>query len=75
MLRTTSAGGELDKQAEAELMADGVVEDMKREDATKLKSLMTRWEKGWRMKDGEWKNVRFVGREYKWAERLILLVA
>ena len=71
------AGGALDKQAEAEasekaldsLLAHGVVEDMKREDATKFKSLTTRWEKGWRMKDSEWKMmVRFVGREYKWAE-------
>ena len=67
------AGGELDKQAEAEatekaldsLFAHGVVEDMKRADATKFQSLTTRWEKGWKMKDGEWKmKVRFVGREY-----------
>ena len=42
---------------------------MKREDATKFKSLTTRWEKGLKMKNGEWKmKVRFVGREYKWAE-------
>ena len=71
------AGGELDRQAEDEatekaldsLLAHGVVEDMKREDATNFKYVTTRWEKGWRMKDGEWKmKVRFVGREYKWAE-------
>ena len=50
-------------------MAHGVVEDMKREDATKCKSLTTRWEKVWRMKDGERKmKVRFVGRECKLAE-------
>ena len=48
------AGGKLDKQAEAEatekaldnLLAHGVVEDMKREDATKFISLRTRLEKG-----------------------------
>ena len=28
-------------------LAHGVVEDMKREDATKFKFLTTRWEKGW----------------------------
>ena len=73
------AGGELDRQAEAEatekaldsMLAHGVVdvEDMKRVDATNFKFLTTRWEKGWRMKDGCWKmKVRFVGREHKWAE-------
>ena len=42
---------------------------MKREDATKFKSLTTRWDKRWKMKDGAWKmKVRFVGREYKWAD-------
>ena len=48
------AGGELDKQAEAEatekaldsLLAHGVVGDMKREDATQFKSLTTRWGTG-----------------------------
>ena len=69
--------GEIDKQAEAEatekapdsLLAHGVVEDMKREDATTFKSLTTRWELGWRMRDGEWKTtVRFVGRDCAWAE-------
>ena len=71
------AGGELDRQAAdeaikkalASLLAQGVVEDMKREDAKGFKTLTTRWDKRWRMKDGEWKmKVRFVGREYKWAE-------
>ena len=71
------AGGELDRQAETEatekaldsLLAHGVVEDMKREEAKKFKSLTTRWEKGWKMKNSEWKmKVRFVGREYTWAE-------
>ena len=71
------AGGELDRQAADEvtekgldsLLAHGVVEDMKREDAKGFKTLMTRWDKRWRMKDGGWKmKVRFVGREYKWAE-------
>ena len=42
---------------------------MKCEDATKFKSMTTRWEKGWKEKNGVWKmKVRFVGREYKWAE-------
>ena len=67
------AGGELDRQAADEatekaldsLLAHGVVEDMKREDAKGFKT----WDKRWRMKDGEWKmKVRFVGREYMWAE-------
>ena len=48
------ASGELDRQAEAvateealgSLLAHGVVEDMKREDATKFKSQTTRWGKG-----------------------------
>ena len=71
------AGGELDRQAADEatekaldsLLAHGYVEDMKREDAKGFKTLTTRWDKRWRMKDGEWKmKVRFVGREYKWAE-------
>ena len=56
--RLPRAGGEVDKQAEAEatekaldsLLAHGVVEDMKREDATQFKSLTTRWEKG--LEDG-----------------------
>ena len=53
----------------ASLLAHGVVEDMKREDAKGFKTLKTRWDKRWRMKDGEWKmKVRLVGREYKWAE-------
>ena len=47
------AGGGLDKHAEAEatekvldsLLAHGVVEDMKREDATKFKFLTTRWQR------------------------------
>ena len=71
------AGGELDMPSAAEatekalysLLANGVVEDMKRENANGFNTLTTRWEKRWRMKDGEWKmKVRFVGREYKWAE-------
>ena len=71
------AGGELDGQAADEAtekaldswLAHGVVEEMKREDAKGFKTLTTRWDKRWRMKDGEWKmKVRFVGREYKWAE-------
>ena len=75
--RLPGAGGELDKQAEAGatekaldiLLAHGVVEDMKREDATKFTLLTTSWEKGWRLTDGSWKmKVRFVGREYKRAE-------
>ena len=45
------ARGEVDKQVEVEatekaldsLLAPGVVEDMKREDAAKFKSLTTRW--------------------------------
>ena len=42
---------------------------MKREDATKFKSLTTRWEKGRKMKNGKWKiKVRFVDREFKWAK-------
>ena len=50
------------------MLAQGVVENMKREDATKFKSLTTRWEKGWRMKVGAWKmKVRFVG---QYLERL-----
>ena len=67
------AGGEFDMQASDEatekafdsLLAHGVVEDMKREDAKGFKTQTTRWDKRWRMKDDE---VRFVGREYKWAE-------
>ena len=67
------AGGELDMQAAAEatekaldsLLAHGVVEDMKRADAKGFKTLTTRWDNRWWMKDGEWKmKVRFVGREY-----------
>ena len=66
------AAGELDGQAEAEatqiasdsLLAHGVVEDMKREDAEGFTSLTTRWDKCWKMKDGESKmKVRFVGRK------------
>ena len=57
------AGGELDRQAADEetekaldsLLAHGVVEDMKREDAKGFKTLTTRWDKHWRMKDGDWK--------------------
>ena len=58
MLRKTpgpiaQASGDLDRQAEAEatqealdsLLAHGVVEDMKREDATIFKSRTIRWEK------------------------------
>ena len=69
--------GELDRQAADEatenaldsLLAHGVVEDVTRGDAKGFKTLTTRWDKRWRMKDGEWKmKVRFVGREYKWAE-------
>ena len=56
------AGGELDRQA-----ADEAIEDMQREDAKGFKTLTTRWDKRWRMKDGEWK-MKVVGREYKWAE-------
>ena len=67
----SGAGGELDRQAEAEvteealdsLLAHGVVDDMMREEATKFKSLTTRWKKGWKMKNGERRmKVRFVGR-------------
>ena len=65
------AGGELDVQAAAEatekaldsLLVHGVVEDMKREDAKGFKTLTMRWDKRWRMKDGEWNmKVRFAGR-------------
>ena len=54
------AGGELDRQAADEateqaldsLLGHGVVED--------IKTLATRWDKRWRMRDGEWKmKVRF----------------
>ena len=70
-------GGALDKQAEIEatekaldgLLAHGVVEDMKQDGALNFKFLTTRWEKGCRVEDGEWKTkARFVAREYKWAE-------
>ena len=63
-------GGAVDKQADLEavetaldsLLAHG-------EDAVNFKILTTRWEKGWLMKDGEWKmKVRFVRREYKCAK-------
>ena len=51
------------------LLPHRVVEDMKREDTKGFKTLTTRWDERGRMKDGEWKmKVRFVGREYKWAE-------
>ena len=58
------AGGELDRQAAEEstkkaldsLLARGVVEDAKREDAKGFKTLTTRWDKRWRMKDGEMQN-------------------
>ena len=75
--RLRGASGELDRQAADEatekaldnLLAYGVVEDMQREDAKGFKTLATRRDKRWRMKDGDWKmKVRFVGREYKWAE-------
>ena len=65
------ACGELDRQAEAEvteealdsLLAHGFVDDMMREEATKFKSLTTRWQKCWKMKNGERRmKVRFVGR-------------
>ena len=65
------AGGELERQAEDvatekaldSLLAHGVVEDVKRDDATKFKSLTTRWDKRGEMKDGKWKmKLRFVGR-------------
>ena len=47
------------------LLAHGVIEDMKREDAKGFQTLTTRWVKRWKMKDGRWKmKVRFVGREY-----------
>ena len=61
------SGGQLDNEKALDsLQAHGVVEDMKRDNATKFKSLTTRWEKGWKMKNSEWKmKVRFVGREYK----------
>ena len=67
-------GGALDKQPEIEstekaldrLLAHGVAADVKRDDAVNFNFLTTRCEKGWRMKDGEWKmKVRFVAREYK----------
>ena len=46
-----------------------MVEDTKLDDAVNFKFLTTWWEKGWCMKDGEWKmKVRFVAREYKRAE-------
>ena len=76
-LEIPGTGGELDRQAADDatdktldsLLAHGLVEDMEREDAKGFKTLTTRWGKRWRMKDGEWKmKVRFVGREYKWAE-------
>ena len=63
---------ELDATVKAlgSLLAHGVVEDTEREDAVNFKFLKTRWEKGWRMKDGEWKmKVRSVTRECKWAEQ------
>ena len=66
-------GGALDKQAEIEsteealdsLLGHGMVEDMKRDVAVDFKFLTTRAGR----KDGRWKmKVRFVAREYKWAE-------
>ena len=64
LTKTQLEGGELDRQAADEatekaldsLLAHGVVEDMKREDAKGFKTLTTRWDKQWRMKDGEWTN-------------------
>ena len=51
------------------LLAHGMVEGMKRADARNFKFVTTRWRKGCRMKDGEWKmKVRFVAREYKLVE-------
>ena len=59
-----AAAEETEKALEC-LLAHGVIEDMKREDAKGFKTLTTRWVKRWRMKDGRWKmKVRFVGREY-----------
>ena len=60
---TAWVGGALDKQAVIDatekaldsLLAHGVVEDVKRDDAVNFKFLTTRWEKGWRMNDVEWK--------------------
>ena len=64
-----SSTDEATEKALDSLLAHGVAEDMKREDAKGFKQLTTRWDKRWRVKDGEWKmKVRFVGREYKWAE-------
>ena len=60
---------ETTKKALDSLRSHGLVEDMKREETDNFKFLTTRWEKSWRMKDGEWKmKVRFVVREYNWAE-------
>ena len=71
------ADGELEKAADIEatekawecLQTHGVVEDMSPDQAG-FKFMTTRWENGWRMNHGDWKiKVRFVAREYKWAER------
>ena len=65
----TQAAAEATEKALDSLLAHGVVEDMKRADAKGFKTLTTRWDNRWWMKDGEWKmKVRFVGREYRWAE-------
>ena len=52
------------------LLAHGVVEDMRRDDAVKLQVPDdTLGRKGWRMKNGEWKmKVRFVAQKCEWAE-------
>ena len=66
---TRQAEAEATEKALDSLLAHGVVEDVKRVGATNFKFLTTHWENGWRMKDGCWKmKVRFVSREYKWAE-------
>ena len=55
------AAAEATEKASDSLLAHGVLEDMKRENAEGFKSLTTRWDKRWKMKDGDWKmKVRFV---------------
>ena len=55
------------------LLENKVARDIPREEGKYMKKLTTRWEKCWRKKASsttdEWEfKVRFVGREYKWAE-------
>ena len=69
------AGGSMDMQAMLEttekaldsLLANGAVEDMRREDAVNFKCLTTRWKKGWAHERRRVK-ARFVARECMWPE-------